>query len=185
MAGLTGALLILAGLVAAAVSSPLVDAYTSPSSPMRLHLIKALVVIVAIAYLAFIWAPGTRGVGAPYSIAAIMGAASFMLVPLALELVVEVTWDVAGPELSSTLCWAGGQVGGAIGIIVMDSLRGDWEQGEPAGNMKAGLVFLAVVSFLMSALIDLRTFRVLIRVLGCLVISATADVARVWRGRIC
>ena len=76
-----------------------------------------------------------------------MGAASFMLVPLALELLVEVTWDDAGPEVSSAICWASGQLGGAITIIVMDALSGKWK-GEPAGNMKAGLVYLTLVAWL-------------------------------------
>ncbi|KAL9061300.1 MAG: hypothetical protein Q9162_000174, partial [Coniocarpon cinnabarinum] len=125
-AGITGALLILVGLVAAAVSSPLLDHFTVPSSRVRLWLIKALVLLVAITYLAFIWAPQTRSVGAPYAIAAVMGAGSFVLVPLALELLVEVTWEDAGPEVCSAIVWAGGQVGGAISIIVMDALRGVW-----------------------------------------------------------
>ena len=133
--------------MAAAIASPVLDKYTTPSSKARLLLIKVLVVVVAIAYLAFVWAPQTRGVAAPYVIAAFIGAASFVLVPLALELLVEVTWEDAGPEMSSAVVWACGQVGGAVTILVMDGLRGDWGD-EPKGNMKAGLVFLAVLAWL-------------------------------------
>ena len=146
-AGIAGALLILVGLVAAAIMSPILDAYTTPSSSARIWLIKVLVIVTAVMYLAFVFAPATRSDGAPYAISAIMGAASFMLVPLALELLVEVTWEDAGPEVSSAVCWAGGQLGGAVTIVIMDSLRGAWG-GEPAGNMKGGLVFLAVLACL-------------------------------------
>jgi len=75
-----------------------------------------------------------------------LGAASFGLVPLALELLVEVTYPVS-PEVSSSLCWAGGQLFGAIFILVMDTIRGGGWRGEPEGSGKGALVFLAVVAW--------------------------------------
>ena len=141
-AGLTGALLIVVGLVAAAITSPLLD--RSPS--LRLPVLKILCVALSAMYLAFVFAPATRGVAAPYAVAAILGAASFSLVPLSLELLVDVTWPVS-PEVSSCVCWAGGQLGGGLFIIIMDSMRGKWKD-EPKDNMKAGLVFLTVCCWL-------------------------------------
>ncbi|KAL9005558.1 MAG: hypothetical protein Q9188_001683, partial [Gyalolechia gomerana] len=82
--GIAGALLILVGLLAAAISSPIID-----RSKRYLPLIRTLVPVIALSYLAFIWAPGTRTVVAPYIISAILGAASFSLVPVALEWAVE------------------------------------------------------------------------------------------------
>lgn len=85
-AGICGALLIVVGLVTAALTSPILD---------RTHAyllgIKALVPIIALSYLAFVFAPQTRTLVAPYVIASILGAASFSLVPIALEYLVEVT----------------------------------------------------------------------------------------------
>lgn len=137
--GIAGALLILVGLVAAAITSPIVD-----RSKRYLLLIKCLVPIIALCYLAFIWAPPSRGVAAPYLICSILGAASFSLVPIALEWLVEVTWPV-GPEVGSVICWAGGQALGGIFIVVSNALQ-DGEDAKPAFNMQRALVFQAVVA---------------------------------------
>ncbi|KAL8734790.1 MAG: hypothetical protein Q9181_003034, partial [Wetmoreana brouardii] len=99
--GIAGALLILVGLLAAAITSPIVD-----RSKRYLLIIRTLVPVIALSYLVFIWAPGTRTVAAPYVICAVLGAASFSLVPVALEWGVEVTWP-AGPEAGSTILWSG------------------------------------------------------------------------------
>ena len=130
------------------MASPVLDAYTGPGSSARLWVIKAFVIVDAAAYLAFVWAPGTRSDAAPYAIAAIIGASSFILLPLALELLVEVTWEEVGPEVSSSIVWAAAQAGGGITIVVMDALMGNWKAGEPANNMKGGLVFMAVLAWL-------------------------------------
>jgi MFS transporter, FLVCR family, MFS-domain-containing protein 7 len=137
-AGITGALLIVVGLVFAAITSPLSDRYHTHLTP-----IKILVPILAIAYLAFTFAPATRNVAAPYAISAVIGAASFALVPIALEYLVEVNWP-ASPEVSSVFCWAGGQLLGAILIIGMGELKG--AAGEPAGSMKRALILQAVIA---------------------------------------
>lgn len=138
-AGIAGALLILVGLVTAAVTSPLVD-----RSKRYLLCIKVLVPVIAIAYLAFVFAPPTRSVVAPYVILSVLGAASFSLVPVALEFLVEVTYPV-GPEVGSCVCWAGGQLLGGVFIVVSDALKAG-EEGVPAFNMKRTLVFQAVLA---------------------------------------
>lgn len=137
--GLAGAVLILVGLVSAAITSPFVD-----RTKAYLPFIRVLVPVIAIAYLAFIWAPGTRTIAAPYVILAFLGAASFSLVPVALEWLVEVTWPV-GPESSSTVCWAGGQLLGGIFIIVSDALKAG-KEADPPFTMGKALVFEAVVA---------------------------------------
>ena len=137
--GIAGAVLILVGLVSAAVTSPLMD-----RTKAYLPFIKIAVAIIALCYLAFIWAPGTRGLVAPYVILAILGAASFSLVPVALEWLVEVTFPV-GPEAGSTICWTGGQLFGAIFIVVSDALKAG-KGGDPPFTMSKALVFQAVVS---------------------------------------
>ncbi|KAF2706379.1 MFS general substrate transporter [Pleomassaria siparia CBS 279.74] len=154
-AGICGAVLIVVGLVTAAINSPIID---------RTHAyvlnIKVLCLILACSYLGMIWAPETRGIVAPYVLAAILGAASFALLPIALEYIVEVTYP-ASPEVGSTICWTAGQLLGGIFIVVMNALKDqravDLEavreagrnQGggdRPPGNMYSALVFQAIVA---------------------------------------
>ena len=139
--GVAGGLLILVGLISAAITSPIVD-----RTKAYLPLIRILVPVLAASYLAFIWAPPTRSAVAPYIICSFIGSASFSLVPVALEWLVEVTWPV-GPELSSVVCWAGGQLLGGIFIIVSDVLK-DGSDSKPAFSMHRALVFEAVLACL-------------------------------------
>jgi len=154
-AGICGAVLIVVGLVAAAILSPILD---------RTHAyllgIKILVPLTALPYLAMIWAPQTRTIAAPYILSAVLGAASFTLLPVSLEYLVEITYP-ASPEVSSTICWAGGQLFGGIFIVVMNALKDDRDvnldkvqadgrgaggNSRPPGNMYNALVFQAVVA---------------------------------------
>lgn len=149
-AGIAGALLIVVGLVASALSSPVIDRTKS-----YLVAIKIAVPVSALCYLAFVWAPGTRSLAAVYAILSILGASSFSLVPIVLEYLIEITHPVS-PEVTSTICWAGGQLLGGIFIIVEDVLRakgtsdGSADDGSarPPGNMYNSLVFQAVLALL-------------------------------------
>ena len=156
-AGICGAVLILVGLVACAIISPIID-----RTHAYLTGIKILCPLLALSYLAMIWAPQTRTLVAPYVINAVLGASSFALLPIALEFLVEITFP-ASPEVSSTICWASGQLVGAIFIIIMDALKdsrpvdldlvrklgrgvdGDGDN-MPPGNMYYALVFQAVIA---------------------------------------
>ena len=137
--GIAGAVLILVGLVAAAITSPIID-----RTKAYLLFIRVLVPVIALSYLAFIWAPGTRSDAAPYVILGVLGAASFSLVPIALEWLVEVTFPV-GPEASSTICWSGGQLSGGIFIIISDALKGS-KGSNPPFTMGKALIFQAVIA---------------------------------------
>jgi FLVCR family MFS transporter 7 len=139
-AGIAGAILIIVGLVAAAIVSPLID-----RTKHYLRTIQVLVPLIAIGYLILIFAPETQTIAAPYIACAILGAASFSLLPCALEYLCEITYPVS-PEISSTLCWAGGQFLGAVFVIIMDALKGGIS-GEPTDTMKRALIFQAVVSW--------------------------------------
>ena len=141
--GIAGAVLILVGLVVAAVSSPLVDKYKR-----YLPIIKFLVPVLAVCYLAFIWAPPSRTIAAPYIICAVLGASSFTLVPVALEWAVEVTFPV-GPELTSVVFWTGGQLLGGLFIIVSDALM-DGPDADPPFNLQRALIFEAVIALVVA-----------------------------------
>ncbi|KAF4458259.1 hypothetical protein FALBO_15012 [Fusarium albosuccineum] len=138
-AGIGGAVLIVVGLVAAAISSPILDRTKS-----FLLALKLLVPVIGICYLVFIWMPETRSIPGPYVVLALLGASSFSLVPIALEYLIELSHPLS-PEVTSTIAWAGGQLFGAIFIIVSDALR-EGEDASPPKHMKKALVFQAVVA---------------------------------------
>lgn len=141
-AGIAGAVLIVVGLVSSAITSPILD-----RTKKFVLTCKICVPVIAISYLVFIWMPQTHdagGLAGPYVVLAILGAASFTLVPVAVEFLVEVTHPVS-PEVTSTLAWSGGQLLGGIFIIVSDALR-DGDIGDPPRNMKRSLIFTAVVA---------------------------------------
>ncbi|EFQ94624.1 hypothetical protein CFE70_000156 [Pyrenophora teres f. teres 0-1] len=155
-AGLCGAVFILVGLVACAIISPIID---------RTHAyllgIKLFVPVIVAAYVTMIFAPKTRTIAMPYVLSGVLGAASFSLLPVALEYLVEITFP-ASPEISSTVCWLGGQALGGIFILIMDALKDgrpvDLEEvrdagrdnatgGDmPPGHMLWALVFQGVVA---------------------------------------
>ncbi|ERF76796.1 hypothetical protein EPUS_08981 [Endocarpon pusillum Z07020] len=140
-AGIAGALLILVGLVSAALSSPLIDRYK-----FYLLYIKITVPLIALSYLVFIWAPESRTLVYPYVVLSVLGAASFGLVPVALEFLVEISYPL-GPEVGSTVCWTGGQFWGGLFIIIENALKADEGAGPPL-HMHRALVFQAVVAML-------------------------------------
>jgi len=133
-AGLTGALLILVGLVSSAIVSPIID---------RTHsyflALKICIPTIAVCFVAFIWVPDGGKVAGPWVVGAMLGAASFCLLPLALELSVEFTYPVA-PVWTSSLLWCGGQVAGGIMILAMNAMK------SKDGDMKWALVLQAVLA---------------------------------------
>lgn len=138
-AGIAGAVLIVVGLVAAAITSPILD-----RTKAFLLAIKVAAPIIGLSYLVFIWMPGTRSIPGPYVVLAILGASSFSLVPVVMEYLVELTHPVS-PEVTSTLAWAGGQLLGALFIIISDALKAGPEADPPA-NMNNAMIFQAVVA---------------------------------------
>lgn len=149
-AGIGGALLILVGLLCAAIVSPIVD-----RTKRHVLTIKLVVPIISVCYLAFIWAPQSRKIALIYVILSIQGAASFSLLPLALELLIEILHPVS-PEVTSTICWCLGQLFGGIGVIIGNELKnpgigdGTADDGTsmPPGNMHRTLLSMAICSLI-------------------------------------
>lgn len=138
-AGIAGAILILVGLAAAAITSPIID-----RTKLFLPAIWILVPFVGASYIALIFMPQTRSIPGPYVVCAILGASSFSLLPCALEYMSLVTRPVS-PEISSTICWSASQLLGAIFIIIMDAL-GASATASPPYNLYWSLVFQAVIA---------------------------------------
>ncbi|PYH45303.1 putative cell surface receptor/MFS transporter (FLVCR) [Aspergillus saccharolyticus JOP 1030-1] len=139
-AGIAGGILIVVGLLFSALIAPLTDRYKHYLATIRL-----LVPIVAASYIALVFAPASAaGIGATYAVCAILGASSFALLPVVLEFLVEITYPFS-PEVGSTLCWTGGQLLGAVFILVQDALKAG-SHATPPDNMRTALVFSAVVA---------------------------------------
>ncbi|RDW60515.1 putative cell surface receptor/MFS transporter (FLVCR) [Aspergillus mulundensis] len=139
-AGIAGGILIIVGLISSAILSPLTDRYKR-----YLGTIRVLVPIVAISYIALIFAPSSpAGIGPSYAIMAILGASSFGLLPVVLEYLVEITYPFS-PEIGSTICWTAGQLLGAVFILIQDALKAG-EGADPPLNMRNALIFSAVVA---------------------------------------
>lgn len=138
VAGYTGAILIVAGIVCAAISSPILD-----RCHHYLMLFTVALPVIAGCYVALIFTqtPDNQVVG-PFLVSGVLGAISFSLLPALLEWIQEQTFP-AMPALSSSLLWNGGQLFGAIFIISMNALK-DGGSGSPPGNMRRALIFQAV-----------------------------------------
>ncbi|KAG6005101.1 hypothetical protein E4U21_000428 [Claviceps maximensis] len=138
-AGIGGAILIVSGLIVSAITSPILDRSKKFSAA-----IKLFVPIIGISYFVLTWMPETGSVVGPYVVLGILGAASFSLVPIALEFMIELSHPLS-PEVTSTTAWAGGQLFGAIILIVSNALAAG-EDSTPPENMKNALVFQAVLA---------------------------------------
>ncbi|KAK1139687.1 hypothetical protein N8T08_000556 [Aspergillus melleus] len=139
-AGIAGGILIVVGLISSAIISPITDRFKH-----YLGTIRVLVPIVAICYIALIFAPSSPfGIAPSYVVLALLGAASFALLPVVLEYLVEITYPFS-PEIGSTICWTGGQLLGAIFILIQDALKAG-ERASPPLTMQNALIFSAVVA---------------------------------------
>lgn len=139
-AGIAGAVLIVVGLVVAAILSPITDRYKH-----YLGSIRVLVPVIAATYIGLIFAPGSpAGLPPTYVVMALLGAASFALLPITLEYLAEITYPLS-PEIGSTICWTGGQLLGACFILIQDALKAGAGASPPL-NMRNALIFAAVVA---------------------------------------
>jgi hypothetical protein len=139
-AGIAGGILIIAGLIAAAILSPITDRFKH-----YLGSIRMLVPVIAVSYVALVFAPSSpAGIVPSFVVCALLGASSFSLLPLVLEYLVEITYPFP-PEIGSTLCWTGGQLFGAVFIIIQSALKAD-AAATPPSNMQSALIFSAVIA---------------------------------------
>lgn len=141
-AGIAGAVLIIVGLVASAIFSPLVGRTRAYLTTTRI-----VVPLIGLCYLIFIWMPPTHdsgGLAGPYIVLGILGAASFSLMPMTLEFMVELTHPIS-PALTSTVALSGGQLLGGVFIIISGALKAG-DDANPPLNMQNALIFQAVIA---------------------------------------
>ncbi|GAM87894.1 hypothetical protein ANO11243_059220 [Dothideomycetidae sp. 11243] len=141
-AGIAGAVLIFVGLGVSAIVSPIID-----RTKAYLLTLKMLIPLISVCYLVLVFIAQTRSFAAVCVIMALIGGASFALLPCALEYLVEITWPVS-PEASSVTAWAGGQLIGSLFVIIMTALKGPFTShpthDQPQDTMIRALVLQAV-----------------------------------------
>ncbi|KAF8844366.1 MFS general substrate transporter [Paxillus ammoniavirescens] len=117
ISGLMGASLLLAGIIASIVTAPLFDRVFTH----RLGLtVKTLIPIVACGWLSLIWAVRPNNTAALFAIMIIIGTCSVTLLPVGLELGVELTRNA---DASAALLWCSGNLVGIVLILAEGALR--------------------------------------------------------------
>ncbi|KAG0703286.1 MFS general substrate transporter [Suillus ampliporus] len=136
--GLFGAILLLSGILASVVTAPLFDRVLTHHLGIAL---KILVPIVAAAWLSLIWAVKPNDAGGIFAIMVIIGVCSITMLPVGLELAVEVTRNA---DCSSAILWCVGNAFGIVFVLVEGALRAS-ATASPPYNMHAALVMNGVI----------------------------------------
>ncbi|QRV79125.1 major facilitator superfamily transporter [Ceratobasidium sp. AG-Ba] len=135
--GIFGGVLILAGIVGAAVMSPIFDRYLTHHLGLAS---KVLVPVLAGSYIGLIWDVRANNDAGIYVLMVVIGVASFTLLPVALEIGCEVTRSA---ETSSSVLWFAGNLLSVVFVLSMDALRDDSPTANPPSNMRKSLIFQA------------------------------------------
>ncbi|CAL1697928.1 unnamed protein product [Somion occarium] len=134
ISGLMGAVLLIVGIVFAIITSPLFDRVITYHMALAC---KILCPIFGILWLSLIWAVKPHNTGGLFAIMALMGATSLTMLPVALELAVELTRNADG---SAAILWFSGNLFGIMFVLSEDSMRAD-DSANPPQNMHRALIF--------------------------------------------
>jgi len=137
-AGNMGGAMIISGVIAAIATAPLFDRVLTKHLGLTS---KIIVPILSVAWLSLIWDVRPNNYAGLYPVFVFIGICSFILLPVALEIGVEVT---SSAESSSAIFWCGANILTTVFVSVMDALRAP-VTANPPQNMKRGLIFLGVV----------------------------------------
>ncbi|KAF8518726.1 MFS general substrate transporter [Gautieria morchelliformis] len=134
--GLFGATLILAGLVATAIMSPLLDRVFTRYTTMTL---KVATPLLGLSWLSLIWAVRPNNTGGLFAVMAIAGVISLTLLPLTLEIACELVRDA---ETSAAILWSSSNVLTVVFVLVEDALTAGADASPPF-NMRNASIFVA------------------------------------------
>jgi len=145
--GLMGAALILSGLVAAIVTSPLFDRVLTHHLALTLRCVTP---IIAASWFSLIWAVRENNAGALFAIFVIIGVFSVSILPVTIELASEVTRN---SDTASAMLWMMGNLMPFIFILVSNRLRAP-SSASPPMNMHKTLIFCGVFGLTPAATIQ-------------------------------
>ncbi|KAF9227412.1 MFS general substrate transporter [Gyrodon lividus] len=132
--GLMGASLLLSGIVTSIVTAPLFDRIFTHRLGVTL---KILIPIVACGWLSLVWAVRPNNTAALFAIMVIIGTCSVTMLPVGLELGVELTRNA---DASAALLWCSGNLFGVMLILAEGALRAP-PTANPPYNMHDALIF--------------------------------------------
>ncbi|KAI8972584.1 major facilitator superfamily domain-containing protein [Trametes punicea] len=138
VSGLMGAVLLLVGLIAAAITSPLYDRVLTHHLALSC---KALCPILIACWVALIWEIKPNNEAVCFVLMGLIGATGLTLLPAVLELAVELTRNAEG---SSALLWASTNLFGLIFVLVEGALRAG-PDAQPPLNMRRAAIFQGVL----------------------------------------
>ncbi|KAG1732247.1 major facilitator superfamily domain-containing protein [Suillus paluster] len=137
ISGLFGATLLFSGILASVIIAPLFDRVLTHHLGITL---KILVPIAAGAWLSLIWVVKPNNTGTIFAIMVIIGICSIILLPVGLELGVEITRNA---DSSAAILWCSGNAFGIIFILAEGALRAS-STASPPYNMHAAFVLHGV-----------------------------------------
>jgi len=135
--GYMGAAMLLSGILAAIVTSPILDRVLTHHLAFATRI---LCPIVAVSWLSLIWAVRPHNVAALFAIFVIIGICSISLLPVAVELGVELTRNSDG---SSAVLWFFANLFCVVFVLVQGALRASPEA-DPPQNMHRTVIFNGV-----------------------------------------
>ncbi|KAI0726541.1 major facilitator superfamily domain-containing protein [Fomitopsis betulina] len=146
-AGLMGATILLVGLVSTIITAPIFDRILTHQLALTC---KCLCPLIGGGWLSLIWAIRQHNTGALFAIMAIIGACSLTLLPVALELAVELTRNA---NASTAMLWASSNLFSIILVLVQNSLREGPSATLPYSMHRAiefqGILVVVIVAFVL------------------------------------
>ncbi|EPS98253.1 hypothetical protein FOMPIDRAFT_1031576 [Fomitopsis schrenkii] len=134
IAGLMGATILLVGLVSTIITAPIFDRILTHQLALTC---KCLCPLIGGGWLSLIWAIRRHDTGALFAIMAAIGASSLTLLPVALELAVELTRNA---NASTAMLWASSNLFSIILVLVQGALR-DGPDASPPYSMHRATIF--------------------------------------------
>ncbi|KZV63362.1 MFS general substrate transporter [Peniophora sp. CONT] len=144
--GLIGSVLLLSGIAAALCTAPLLDRVLTHHIALA---IRILCPIIGLAWLSLIWAVKENDFAGILAIFAMIGACSITLLPIAVELGVELTRNPAGS--SAVLRFVGNSL--SIVFIQVEGALVAPATASPPSNLHKGVIFSGVWCFASSFLV--------------------------------
>jgi MFS family permease len=144
--GIIGATLLLSGIVASIVTAPLFDRIFTHRLGITL---KILIPVVSVGWFSLIWAVRPNNTAALFVIFVVIGICSLAMLPIALELGVELTRSA---DASAAILWCSGNVFAIILIVGEGALRAS-STANPPYNMNNALILHGVVVMVFGVLV--------------------------------
>ncbi|KAF8135477.1 MFS general substrate transporter [Boletus edulis] len=145
-AGIMSASLLLSGIVASGITAPLFDRiFTHRLGPT----LRILVPIVSVAWFSLIWAVRQNNTAALFAIFVVIGIGSLTMLPIGLELGVELTRNA---DASASLLWCSGNFFAIILILGEGALRAS-STANPPYNMKNAIILHGTIVMVFAVLV--------------------------------